>query len=283
MRRGKAHELRKFLICTSVLVIILLVIGVIYNILESKTRLDREEKTEKQRVVDQLSRYVMDSFAATMKVGEEPQSIQGLDVQFILEAGKGNYVPVMQFISKFFRGLYNLEYVAFVKDGVVIAENTREGLAFPSEDVPKNFPQQDYQLLTRLGDRNGYFISMCVKTPLPGQESEQFANLVLDRTQQIEEIDSYYQEEKDKSFNRQLVVGIIIILIATMISTLGVFLLSRYFITGPIHEITRISHQIMEGTFQGEIKVNRESDFAQLQGLLQSGKLIMGKLGEMEE
>ncbi len=283
MRKGKAHEMRKFLISISVLVITLLIIGIIYNILDTRTRLKREENTERQRVVDQLSRYVMDSFAATMKVGEEPQSIQGLDIQFILEASKGNYVPVMQFIAKFFRNLYNLEYVAFIKDGVVIVENTREGLAFPGGDVPKSFPPQDSQLLTKLGDRDGYFISMCVNTPLPGQESEQFANLVLDRSEQIAEIGSYYQQQRKNSLHRQILIGIILIAMATILSTLGVFLLSRYFITGPIQEITRISRQIMEGTFQGEIKVNRESDFAQLQGLLQSGKLIMEKMGELEE
>ena len=57
----------------------------------------------------------------------------------------------------------------------------------------------------------------------------------------------------------------------------------RRYITGPIEELAATSHQIMEGTFEGEVKVAEDSDYVDIQRLLQSGKVLMEKMDEVEK
>jgi nitrogen fixation/metabolism regulation signal transduction histidine kinase len=58
-------------------------------------------------------------------------------------------------------------------------------------------------------------------------------------------------------------------------------MLTRRYITAPIEELADASHRIMEGNFEGEVKISEESDYADIQRLLQNGKILMDKMEEM--
>jgi len=114
---------------------------------------------------------------------------------------------------------------------------------------------------------------------MPGMKGS-FFNYVIERTEQVKALDKTYSDERSKLILQQVVVGLVAIAVALAITLLGVRLLTRYYITGPIEEMARISHEIMEGTFEGEVGVDERSDFIDLQRLLRSGKMLVDRMCE---
>ncbi len=282
MGRSRRHEMRNFFISVSALVAIVIAAVIIYSILDGAATIKREAEDEKQRVIGQLANYVIESFNATQKLGTDPEVMKTLDVKLIEEATKGNFQPLMNFTAQFLRNLYHFEYVAFVVDGKVVALNTREGLDISSFAIPISMPDSRYEVITELGDEDGYYVSMFAETVTPGLGRNQFANFVLDRTEQIKGLNDFYSSERSGLIKREIIGGIIGVLGTFILILIAVSYLTRRFITKPIEEISRISQQITEGTFEGEIVVDVDSDYAALQSLLQSGKKILDKMLEAD-
>ena len=135
------------------------------------------------------------------------------------------------------------------------------------------------EVLTSFNGKDGYFISVYSPLTMPGMQNA-FFNFVIDRTEQVQALEQTYSDEKSSLILQQVAVGLVAIAIALVLSLIGVRVLTRRFITGPIEEMTRASHEIMEGTFAGEVTVDEESDFADLQRLLKSGKILADKMCE---
>lgn len=106
---------------------------------------------------------------------------------------------------------------------------------------------------------------------------------MVDRSEQIQAIDAKYEDEKSDLITRQIIIGVIAIIAVLFITLVVVRMLTRRYITGPIEELAEDSHRIMESTFEGEVKVVEESDYADIQRLLQNGKVLMEKMEEVEE
>ena len=104
--------------------------------------------------------------------------------------------------------------------------------------------------------------------------------LLIDRTEEIEAIDAIYEDEKSDLVARQVIIGVVAVALAKLLSMLGVRLLARRYITGPIEELASASHRIMQGEFDGDVQVVEDSDYADIQRLLQSGKVLMDKMME---
>lgn len=105
---------------------------------------------------------------------------------------------------------------------------------------------------------------------------------MLDRTSQMKAIDDYYAGERSNLIKKQLLIGLIGLVLALAICLVGLRLLTRHYITKPIDELKHVSRELMEGNLEAEVVVDEKSDFADLQRLLQSGKLLLGKMDEME-
>ena len=72
-------------------------------------------------------------------------------------------------------------------------------------------------------------------------------------------------------------------LVFFLLSTIWLRYLIRRFVSEPIEELNTAAEQIVDGTYEGEVKVNPKSDYAAIQGLLKSGQLVLRKLDkEME-
>jgi HAMP domain-containing protein len=184
------------------------------------------------------------------------------------------------------RPLYSAEYGVAVIGGEISGYAVKEGLTgFDVErDAPRSMPDPSLdevqsQVLDSFAGREGYFLSVYSPLNMPGMKGA-FFNFVIDRTEQVKALDKTYSDERSKLILQQVVVGLVAIAVALAITLLGVRLLARRFITGPIEEMARISHDIMEGSFEGEIAVEERSDFADLQRLLKSGKMLVDRMCE---
>jgi hypothetical protein len=279
MKARSGHEMRRFLVLVSVLVV-LLIIGVIaFTTWDSVSRINDAAEREKESVIEQLVDYFAVSTEAATQLQFEKVIRDSLNPEMMGAFSQGDVLPLFEFMVTILRPLYVADYVTFVSAGEVQASSVEEGIKV--SDAPTVLPEEkdelQYKILDEFAGEEGYYISIYNPMTMPGQE-DSFLNFLLDRTAEIQAVDKVYEEERSSLITRQIIIGIIAIVIALLITTIGVYYLAKRYITGPIEAIADTSHQIMEGTYEGEVEVDEDSDYADLQRLLQSGKRIIDKM-----
>ena len=276
-RRG--HEMRKYLVAISVLVILLIVGVILYTTLDSIKRINEEMETEKERVVLSLVDYFSTSLKETSVTGSDPQLMEELfNPEFLNNADISSQLKLLQLVTEIQRAQFAADYMTYVSGGMVLSSSVKEGLDIT--DFPTEAVDEGYEILSEFGGREGTFISVYEQSDLSPIAEDEFVNLVVDRTEEFNALEDFFAAEKSNLVNRQIVIGIIAVVIALLLTTLGVYLLTRRYITGPIEGLSDTSHRIMEGTFDGDVEVVEDSDYADIQRLLQSGKVLMDKMGE---
>jgi len=274
--------MRKYLIAISVLVILLIAGVILYTTIDSVQRIDREMETEKDRVVLSLVDYFSTSLREISAAGSNPQLMEELfNPELVDTTDISSQLKLLQYVTEIQRAQFAADYMTYVSGGMVLASSVREGLDFT--DFPTEAPVEGYEILSELGGREGTFISVYEQSDISPIAEDEFINLALDRTEEFSAIEDFFSAEKSNLIKRQIVIGVIAVVIALLLTTLGVYLLTRRYITGPIEELSDASHRIMEGTFDGEVEIVEESDYVDLQRLLQSGKVLMDKMGETQD
>jgi methyl-accepting chemotaxis protein len=274
--------MRRFLLSVTSLVVLLLLATIVYSTLESIRRINSDMRNEKERVVKQLVDYFNGTLEAMSRTGSDPEYARKLFREDLF-SGEGLIASqaLLDFLSNMQRQQFNADYLAYVSNGMVVSMSVAEDSNISQADVPRHMPEEQYELLEEAGGRKGHFISFYSPFPMMGA-GEEFITLMVDRTESINELEALYRKDKEDLVKRQVVAGLIILLLGAAVSALGVYWLTRRDITGPIEEINRTAERIMEGSFEGEVEVDRDSDFAPLQALLSSGKKILDKLNELE-
>ena len=279
MNKRSGNEMRKFLILVSVLVILLIIAVIVFTTWDSISRINDVAEREKGNVVQSLVDFYVESSAASERLQFDPVILESLNPSLMESFGQGDIAPMLSFLVAMIRPMYTAEYVSYVHEGEVQTSSAVEGVevAVMPTDLPEESDEIQYVMLDEFNGVEGSYISIYRPFGMPGMEGA-FMNFVIDRTEQIEAIDAAYEDEKSSLITRQIIIGIIAIIIALLITTIGVYYLAKRYITGPIEAIADTSHQIMEGTYEGEVEVDEDSDYADLQRLLQSGKMLLDKM-----
>jgi HAMP domain-containing protein len=271
--------MRKFLILVSVLVVLLIVGVIAFTTWDSVSRINDAAEREKENVVQSQVDFYMESSEASSSLQMDPVILGSLNPSMMESFGQGDITPMLDFLTAIIRPMYTAEYITYIYQGNIEASSLGEGIDI--SELPTAMPEETdeihYEILNEFNGVEGSFISIYRPFNMPGMQGA-FMNFLIDRTESIEAIDAVYEEEKSSLITRQIIIGIIAIVIALLISTLGVYYLAKRYITGPIEVIADTSHQIMEGTYEGEVDVDEDSDYADLQRLLQSGKRIIDKM-----
>ncbi len=281
MRMGKTHEMRNFLLSVSALVIALIVLLVLVNTLFAIHRINQDQEREKQNVKDSLLRFFEDSLKGVPKLQSDPELQKSLDPGMITSYYQGDMTPIAKFLTAILQPLYATEYVVLVNDGQVLsaslADNLKDFQDFPLVLPNPALKELQSEILTNFNGKQGYFIQVFEPLNIPGTKGAFFAFLV-DRSLQVEQLNQSYADEKSSLILQQVILGLVAVAIALAIGFVGIRLLTRYFITGPVENLAETSRLIMEGAFEGEVKVDERSDFADLQRLLQSGKTLVDRM-----
>lgn len=279
MSSQRGHEMRKYLIAISILVVLLVVGVILYTTLDSIKRINEETETEKERIVLSLVDYFSTSLRETSVTGSDPQLMEELfNPEFVDTSDISSQLRLLQLVTEIQRAQFAADYMTYVSGGMILSSSVKEGLDIT--DLPTEAPDEGYEILSELGGREGTFISVYEQSDLSPIAEDEFVNLVVDRTEEFDALEDFFAGEKSNLIKRQIVIGVVAVVIALLLTTLGVYFLTRRYITGPIEELSDASHRIMEGTFDGEVEIVEESDYADLQRLLQSGKVLMDKMGE---
>lgn len=283
MRKPRGKEMKRYLLSVTALVVVLLLAVIVYTTIDSIRRINREMDKEKDRVNAQMVGFFTDAFQAMSTTGQD-QAVMGkvFKEELVGSTDMDKQMVLLGFLTEMERAQFNADYLVYVSNGNVVSQSVKPGLEISS--FPTSMPgdgDMTYEILDELGGSSGYFISMYIESPLAGF-GEEFMNFAVDQTDQMSALEQEYSDEKSDLIMKQIVTGVIILIIGGLISAFGVLYFTRRDITGPIEEINLISDQIMDGSFEGDVEVDQDSDFASLQALLSSGKKILDKMNELD-
>lgn len=286
MKKPHGNEMRNFLIAASALVAVLIVAIVLITTFISVKTIDDEQTKAKQKDVDDVVLTAQKTAESLQEVQKDTRALQFMNPELMNSVlSGGDITEYMEGTIFILRAVGAYDYYAYVSDGKVVTFTTRRGLDPASIDVPVEIPAAGYNILDELGGVPGYYVELFAENigSISMGEND-FGVSVVDRTEEMAAIDEYYSNERSSLIGKQLLTGLIGLMVSLIICLVGLRLLTRYFITRPIEELQDVSRRLMEGTLgEGEeIVVDEKSDFADMQRLLKSGKLLLDKMNEVE-
>jgi nitrate/nitrite-specific signal transduction histidine kinase len=107
---------------------------------------------------------------------------------------------------------------------------------------------------------------------------EFYVNIIVDRTEDMREIEEYFVDQRNDLILRMSIVSGIAVLLTLLLTTIGLRYFTRKYVMDPLEELNRMAEEIADGTFEGAVEVDADSAYAALQGLLRSGQLILRKM-----
>lgn len=273
------REMRSFLIRTSAIVALIISLTVAVMTIDSVRRIDREASDAKGKVTEQLKEFLESTIDNAPEMGRDRAIVEAVKTEVVEKLMMGDLQPMMSFQASLIRLVYGAEYAVYIIEGKPAAESVKseyldEKIEFPSE-LPA--PELYVEELDVFMGEDGYFVSLFAETAFPQIKGSQFINVIIDRTKQMQQLDDFYSNEKRSLIIRQVLGGVIVIALSLLICFFAVKHYARRFITGPIENFAEVSHQIMDGSFDGFVEVDEESDYADIQRLLASGKMLIDR------
>lgn len=105
-----------------------------------------------------------------------------------------------------------------------------------------------------------------------------YGNLIMDRTEEMAAIEDYFHQQRNGFLVRLFIAAGVAVLFSLFLTTYALRYFTRKYVTRPIEELNREAQEIMEGTFEGEVKVDESSAYAPLQALLRSGQKVLQRM-----
>jgi hypothetical protein len=282
MKRPQVKEMRAFLIASSLLVAALIVVIVVLTTWNAVKTIDQEQEKARQKEVENLVKQSAEATESLEDVANDPRMIQFMNPELLqMRSGQFDITPYLDSTIFIMRAVGSAEYSAIVSGGEVVVHAERGGVDYDDIEVPLTAPEKGYAILDQLGGRQGYFVEFFQPGSFPTLDSDQFSVSVVDRTAEMKALDEYYDNERSSLIWKQVWIGLVGLLVALVVCLVGLRMLTRYYITRPIEDLQKVSRQLMDGSFEGEVLVDEKSDFADMQRLLQAGKLVLDKMEEV--
>ena len=282
MKRPKAKEMRAFLIASSLLVAALIVVIVGLTTWNAVKTIDQQQDTAKQREVESLVKQANQTTESLAAVSSDPRMLQFMNPEMLKSLlSQQDITPYLDSTIFIMRAVGSAEYSAIVSGGKVVVHAEDDRVDYTKVAVPTTMPEGGYRILDELGGKKGIFIEFYQPGSFPTLASDQFSVSAVDRTAEMKALDEYYDDQRSSLIWKQVWIGLIGLAVALVICLVGLRMLTRYYITRPIEDLQVVSRQLMDGSFQGEVVVDEKSDFADMQRLLQAGKLVLDKMEEV--
>ncbi len=277
----KGREMRRFLTIVSlgVAVLVIAIVGLI--MLDSLRALDNSRKESEQQVLEDAGSIA--ALSTGRIVGGDVTSptanlTKFIDPSLLAKVFGGDATPIYDLLLNMFGPLYGSMASVITVNGEVVGTALPAGITaadFPPPVPPGVDPQYQaqtgalvqLQFIDSIGDKQGHFVSWAIgvkMTPIAGKPIA-IVQYIFDRTDVINSIQTSYRQEKSSLISRDLGIGAAVLLASLIIVLFGVRYLAKKYIIGPIGLVSTTAQGIMDGTFTGEVIVDKGSDYAALQ------------------
>jgi hypothetical protein len=279
MRRIAGREMRKLIVAITLMTLALVIMVIAYFMVDIILTTNHNIEENKKIVLEKSIITLRDVGKTVSSLSTNPQFLSLFNQDTINEIIKGDLEALYNLIATFSITVNPLEYSGVIVDGEVVDYDTAPGLELDPGELPARPEDGDYMIINNLGDREGYFISLYYPIDLSSYGIEEFyLNMIMDRTEEMHEVEGYFVEQRNDLVLRMSVVAGIAILLSLLITTIGLRYFTDKYVTKPVEKLNSMATEIIEGTFEGDIEVDKNSAYAALQGLLQSGQKVLHKM-----
>lgn len=281
MGRKSGKEMRQLALAVSLSVLVLLLAIVAYFMVDVIVTTNGNIENNKERTIEESVRllYDMSSRMDMTKIG--PEALQLFNPQITQQIMGGDFDAMYDYALRVVMLFYPVIYAGVIADGRLMAYDAYSGLTVDPAQLPVTPPQGEYETFSRLGDREGFFVSVFVPINLSAMGLKNiYINLVVDRTKELSQIETYFKDQRNDLILRLSIAAAIAIILSLLLTTLGLRFFTRKYVVKPIEELNRTAEEIAEGTFEGEVEVDEGSAYAALQGLLRSGQKVLRQFGD---
>jgi methyl-accepting chemotaxis protein len=283
MRSKNGSEMNRLLWSFTIPVLLLVALIVGFYLVEGIVSANNNAKHTKQLLIEQTAQ-------SYKRIGENFQ-----DAKFGLEMAKvfnpeiiqsviiGDVGPLYGLALSIMKITTPAQFIAVVQDGQIKEQTSISGGAVDTSKLPKSPPEGDHKILDSFNGKDGTYLDVFYPidmSKLGVQIPKFYVSAVFDLTSQIKDINKYFDDQKKDTIIILSITGIIALVLFGLLSTFWLRYLIDKYIRKPVEELNATARDIAAGTFQGEVVVDRESDFAALQGLLKSGQLILRKFDQ---
>jgi hypothetical protein len=283
MQRKSGKEMRQLIVAITLTTLVLVLAIIAYFMTDAIITSNRNIESNRQKMVAESTRSLneMARVADVSNIGS-PEMLKMFNPEILQRIFAGDMEFFYSFLASVVGSFTPVDYVGAIVDGEIVAYKSRGNVAIDTKEMPTNPPQGDYATLDKLGNKEGFFVSVFVPVDLSiiGQKGVVYINLIADRTDALASINSYFTSQRNSMIWRLSIVALIAIILTILLTTLGLRYFTEKYVVMPIEKINQMAEAIMDGSFEGEVEYDENSSFAALQGLLRSGQVVLQKMDE---
>jgi hypothetical protein len=283
MKKKSGKEIRSLVLAVSLTTLLLVLAVIAYFMVTIIVTANNNIEHNKEKMIEESASSLTGINENINSLIKDP-SVLGLFNQekiekIVIEQDWDVLYDMVSFIAL---GFYPIEYVGVIRDGELVSFDARSSLDIDPADMPTQPPTGDYETLDSLGGEEGFFVSAFFPAELGilGIEETIYINMILDRTAELADIEDYFESQRNDLILRLSIASVIAIILTLLLTTIGLRYFTRKYVVDPIEELNRTAEAIADGTFEGEVAVDKESAYAALQGLLQSGQKVLSRMDE---
>jgi len=271
--------MRKLILAVTLMTLVL-VLGVIaYFMIDVILTSNNNIEKNKQMVLDKTVVTIKNLEEFTDSVAENPRFLGILNQDMLDEILQGDASGLHNLVLQLVSVTNPADYASITSGGEVVAYLTPSGMELDPDELPAMPSDKDFVVMDSLGGKEGYFVSVFYTIDLTSLGLGEFnVNIIVDRTAEMQEIDDYFVSQRNDLIVRMSIAAGIAILLTLLVTTFGLRYFTNKYVMEPVEKLNRMAEEIADGTYEGEVEVDRDSAFAALQGLLRSGQLILHRM-----
>ncbi|MDY6793765.1 MAG: hypothetical protein SWK76_00570 [Actinomycetota bacterium] len=282
MRRKTGKEMRHLLVAVSLTTLLLVLAIIAYFIADAILTANNNIEQNKERIIEESVRNLQDMDEMSTMSTVDPIYFEIFNPEIIEEVLSGNTEFLYDITVRITQSLYPVDYISIVRDGEVLSYQAKDDMDIDTSKLPAEPPESGYLTLDSLGDEEGFFISVShpIDLGIVGMEGEVYLNLIVNRTEELADIEIYFEDQRNSMIVRLSIGAAIAIILSLLLTTFGLRYFTRKYVVKPIEGLNRTAEEIAAGTFEGDVEVDKESAYAALQGLLSSGQKVLRLMDE---
>ncbi len=273
------------MLAVSASALLLLLAIIAYFMMDVVITSNRNIERNKQLVIEQ-SELTLAKIAGNISgMRKNPALLHLFNQDLIKDILDANLTVFNAFVGDFVISFFPVAYVGVVRDGEVAYHRTAPGVEVDATEMPGIPPADDYETMESFAGKEGLYISAFYHVDLSNLELGDFhVNMILDRSDEMADVEKYFEGQRNGLVIRLSVAAAIAVVLSLLLTTLSLRHFTRKYVAHPIERLNRIAEEIIDGTHEGEVQVDKDSAYAALQGLLRSSQKLLDRMEqEMRE
>ncbi len=233
------RDMRHFLTIVSIIVSVLIIAIVTYTTTTGVATLARNRERAKNAVLAEAESIINITMFQSQNRPRDPASTARAMALFVPEMlqtyQQGDPSMVYDLLVDVFAPLYGISMQVITMDGQAVRSSLPEGVT--PEDLPAPVEGERFQAVDQIGPLQGHYIAWYIPLTIPVTEQQVTVTWIIDRTEEINRVESNYANDMSSLIIREVSVGGGILILSLIIVLWGVRLLSKKYIIAPMNSM----------------------------------------------